>query len=180
MKARPTTTFGGIYQCEVRFIRLFHSLGQRDFMVCPTENLSKSSRKLPVQSFLFAKGLKANDDAGQLMLIATAMPNPFERRGLGNDLVRYWSLTLRDVVLQLHHLLKCSPTSIQREIESPVVLSHGPSIHSNFWPAEFYEFEPSGDPGADAVLDAYEQDLRDDPARKNVLSQQIPLPKSLK
>jgi hypothetical protein len=174
-----TTRFGGAYQCQAQFIRLFHDLGQKNSNVCPSENLSISSRKFPVQSFVFTKGRRENDEAGQLILMATTMPNPVERCGLGSALVRYWSLTLRDVVLQLHHLLTSSPTSIQREIDSSSVLSLGPSIHPNFWPREFFEFEPSGDPKVDAVLDAYEQELRDDPLRKKVLSQEIPLPESL-
>jgi hypothetical protein len=182
--------FGGSHCCDVRTFRLFDDLVRQDFKCYlpndpenpdaqPKEDRKRSPRMWPLHCFFFGKGLAAWDDQstkpGWLFLNTNVSLDYAERSVLD----RYWVLVLTDAVLQIHSALKCEEAEFYLNTDSPPLFSVGKTVAPNFWPAGFYEFEPSGDPRVDAILDAYEQELRDDPLRKMVLSQEFPLPESL-
>jgi hypothetical protein len=181
---------GGDYWCDIKDIRLFDDLVQRNSKFYrpsdpsdpesrPIEDETRSAQLWPLHCFGFAKGSarlqEASAKPGWLYLDTNVFINYARRSALD----RYWVLVLTDTVLQILSALKCEEAEFYTDTDCPPQFSLGKTVAPYFWPAGFFEFKPSGDAKVDAVLDAYEQELRDDPLRKKVLSQEIPLPKSL-
>jgi hypothetical protein len=173
--------FGGWYMLHAGSIGLFQDLVAAGYEVYDdeiTENdgspwldVERSPSMDVEQDFLFGKGRVGGygDYAPGLLYLEThVLPfNCASRSGLD----RFWTLVLRDVVAQLHYALPSVETTFLRGTDN--TLYHAKFQALDFWPPGWFKFEPSGDAKVDAVLDAYEQELRDDPMRLKVLSQDV-------
>lgn len=163
------------YSLDNRSIGFFHDLvrtGNRPVMVDWGDGLDDRQAFMDASQYWFFHQEPENNGQafGRLHLRTAVLQSYGERSALD----RFWTLVLRDVVLQFHQGLKSSETTLTKDVDGPPFFILTDPSDPDFWPPDYrYEFLSCGDPKWDAALDAYEQDLRDDPLRTKILSQEI-------